>query len=244
MEEKKETVKYSIGLDLGTASIGWAVVDDNDKLIRKSGKNLWGVRLFDEAKSAKKRIMFRRQRRTINKRSWRLHLLKQELKDYVLKEDKDFFKKLKESQKHPSERNNGDKYFLFNEDNYDDKKYYKEFPTIYHLREALKDERKVKDLINIGIYYRLLYLALSDILKCRGNFLFQGEISGTGKSGDEIIKMVSDLFLDDDIEFKIEQEDVKKWVENELGVKNHEFKICFLWFFGPPCWVRWLHSSI
>lgn len=224
MEEKKETVRYSIGLDLGTASIGWAVVDDNDKLIRKSGKNLWGVRLFDEAKPAKERRTFRRQRRTINKRSWRLHLLKQELKDYVLKEDKDFFKKLKESQKHPSERNNGDKYFLFNEDNYDDKKYYKEFPTIYHLRKTLKDEAEVKKLVNRGVYHRLLYLALSDILKCRGNFLTQGEVDGNGKNEKEIIKMVSDLFLDDDIEFKIEQEDVKKWVENELGVKDHEFK--------------------
>ena len=224
MEEKKETVKYSIGLDLGTASIGWAVVDDGDKLIRKSGKNLWGVRLFDEAKSAKKRRMFRRQRRTINKRSWRLHLLKQELKDYVLKEDKDFFKKLKESQKCPSERNNGDKYFLFNEDNYDDKKYYKEFPTIYHLREALKNEKKVKDLANRSIYYRLLYLALSDILKCRGNFLTKGEISDVNKSKEEIIKMVSDFFDDYDIDFKIELEDAIKWVENDLGIKTYEFK--------------------
>ena len=89
--------KYYIGLDLGTSSIGWAVIDGNYKLIKKSGKHLWGVRLFDTANTALERRNFRRQRRTINKRYWRLFLLRQELKEFVLKEDPKFFDRLEKS---------------------------------------------------------------------------------------------------------------------------------------------------
>ncbi len=43
---------YYGGIDLGTSSVGWALTDKNYNLIHKKGKDLWGVRLFDEAKSA------------------------------------------------------------------------------------------------------------------------------------------------------------------------------------------------
>ena len=39
---------YSIGLDIGTSSVGWAVIDcQNYKVLRKGNQKLWGVRLFD-----------------------------------------------------------------------------------------------------------------------------------------------------------------------------------------------------
>lgn len=38
---------YYIGLDIGTNSVGWAVTDPEYNIIRKNGKSLWGVRLFD-----------------------------------------------------------------------------------------------------------------------------------------------------------------------------------------------------
>lgn len=42
--------KYNIGLDIGTNSVGWAVVEsEKQKVLRKGNKKLWGVRLFDEA---------------------------------------------------------------------------------------------------------------------------------------------------------------------------------------------------
>ena len=41
-------MKYYIGLDMGTSSLGWAVTDDKYRLLRKKGKDMWGVRLFDE----------------------------------------------------------------------------------------------------------------------------------------------------------------------------------------------------
>ena len=52
--------KYNIGLDIGTTSVGWAVVEDgNQKIMRKGSKALWGVRLFEEAKTAAERRNFR-----------------------------------------------------------------------------------------------------------------------------------------------------------------------------------------
>src|SRR5690606_29460548 len=49
--------------------------------------------------------------------------------------------------------------------------YYREFPTIYHLRLSLQNEEKVKKYKSKNIYYRLLFLAINDILKNRGHFL-------------------------------------------------------------------------
>ena len=37
---------YKIGLDIGTNSVGWAVIDKNNSLVRYKKQNMWGVRLF------------------------------------------------------------------------------------------------------------------------------------------------------------------------------------------------------
>ena len=47
--------RYYVGLDMGTASLGWAVTDEKYRLIRRKGKDLWGVRLFDTANTAAER---------------------------------------------------------------------------------------------------------------------------------------------------------------------------------------------
>ncbi|MDR2867276.1 MAG: hypothetical protein LBV55_01250, partial [Acholeplasmatales bacterium] len=164
METNKD---YIIGLDLGAGSVGWAVTDEDYTLLKKSGKHLWGVRLFDEAESAKGRRKFRRQRRSLNKRNWRLHLLRVELKEYVLAEDPDFYNKLKKSS---DKREDSNKFTLFNDINYNDKDFYKEFPTIYHLRLALLNEVKAKEFLKRNLYYRFLFLVINDILKNRGHF--------------------------------------------------------------------------
>lgn len=201
--ENKKNFSYQIGLDMGVASIGWAVVNDQNKLVRKRGKNLWGVRLFEEAKTAEERRAFRRQRRTINKRNWRLSLLKNELKEFVSKEDPKFFERLQNSQIKP------DKYLLF-DGKYNDASYMREFPTIFHLRKALMDVEKCKLYQERKIYYRLLFLAINDILKTRGNFLTTGSLSGDGANtltsikkkiitlGQKFAEHNEDLVLDND----------------------------------------------
>ncbi len=54
---------------------------------------------------------------------------------------------------------------LFNGD-YTDADYYKNYPTIYHLRKHLMESEQKEDI-------RLVYLALHNIVKCRGNFIHQ-----------------------------------------------------------------------
>lgn len=63
--EKNENMPYNIGLDIGTTSVGWAVVDDNFNIIKKKNKKipLWGVRLFDEAQTAQTTRGFRSNKR-------------------------------------------------------------------------------------------------------------------------------------------------------------------------------------
>lgn len=61
--------EYYLGLDMGTSSVGWAVTDENYKLLRVKGKDLWGIREFEEAQTAaerrSKRISRRRRQRGI-----------------------------------------------------------------------------------------------------------------------------------------------------------------------------------
>ena len=52
---------YNIGLDIGTSSIGWSVVDDQSKLVSVRGKYGYGVRLYDEGQTAAERRSFRTQ---------------------------------------------------------------------------------------------------------------------------------------------------------------------------------------
>ena len=47
-----EKKNYYLGLDMGTSSVGWAVTDENYNLLRAKGKDLWGIREFEEAKTA------------------------------------------------------------------------------------------------------------------------------------------------------------------------------------------------
>lgn len=206
---------YYVGLDLGTSSIGWAVVDENNKLIKKRGQNLWGVRLFNEAKTALERRNFRRQRRTINKRNWRLFLLKQELKELVLKEDSSFYDRLNLSKIKES----GFEKTLF-EGKYNDVNYYSEFPTIYHLRSDLMNLEKCKKHYNKGRYFRFVFLAINDILKTRGHFLnnIDADSKDNGSSIQEIEEKIKNIvtkinedesILDEKIIFDLVKEYIK-----------------------------------
>ena len=43
---------YQVGLDIGTGSVGWAVLDDKGDLCRFKGKPAWGSRVFPTAETA------------------------------------------------------------------------------------------------------------------------------------------------------------------------------------------------
>lgn len=164
-----KTKNYSIGLDIGTNSVGWSVSDENYKLSKYKKKTMWGVRLFDEGETAEKRRVYRGTRRRLNRRRERILLLQQLLSSEIEKVDKLFYIRLKESFLHKEDRqDNINKSNIFVDKKYTDKDFYKKYKTIYHLRKELIEDKSKKDI-------RLVYLALHHIIKYRGNFLYEGQ---------------------------------------------------------------------
>lgn len=160
-----------MGLDLGTNSVGWCVTDENNHIIKKGGKSLWGVRLFDEAKDCKTRRANRAARRRTQRRAERIDLLQLLFKEEVDKVDKNFFLRLNESFYKPEDKSEpirNDNNYLFVDKNFNDRDYKNEYPTIYHLRKALYETNEKMDI-------RLIYLALAHMIKYRGNFLYEGQ---------------------------------------------------------------------
>lgn len=159
--------EYTLGLDIGTDSVGWAVVDENRNLVKKHGKTLWGVRMFDASKSASERRIYRCNRRRLKRRRERLDLLEEIFKDEINKVDPKFFIKLNESF-YKKEDRTIDNLDLFT--NYmTNSEYYKKYHTIWHLRNKLIHNPDKKFDI------RLIYLAIHHIIKYRGNFLIDGD---------------------------------------------------------------------
>lgn len=59
-----EVVKnYYLGLDIGTNSVGWAVTDDEYNLCKFKKKDMWGIRLFGNGKTAADRRERREEER-------------------------------------------------------------------------------------------------------------------------------------------------------------------------------------
>lgn len=159
--------KYILGLDLGTNSVGWALTDENYNVVKKQGKSLRGVRLFSEAKDCADRRSFRSNRRRMQRRKERLLLLKTLFAEEINKVDPYFLQRLEVSQAHDEDKPFEFTYTLFDGNFYNDKKFYKEYPTIYHLRKKLIYSNEKADI-------RHIYLALAHMIKYRGHFLFEG----------------------------------------------------------------------
>ena len=172
---------YSIGLDIGTSSVGWAVIDnDTNKVIKRkktyyteNGKekkqtiSLWGSRLFDEATPAADRRTKRSQRRRYARRRARIKLLRSLFQEEINKVDNNFFNKLDESFYKENDLENK-KHKLSEADKKFIKNYQKKYKTIYHLRKELIDSKERQDI-------RLIYLAIHHIIKYRGNFNYPGK---------------------------------------------------------------------
>ena len=167
---------YSIGLDIGTNSVGWAVITDDYKVPSKKmkvlgntdkhfiKKNLIGALLFDEGTTAEDRRLKRTARRRYTRRKNRLRYLQEIFSQEISKVDSSFFHRLDDSFLVPEDKR-GSKYPIF-ATLVEEKEYHKKFPTIYHLRKHLADSKEKTDL-------RLIYLALAHIIKYRGHFLYE-----------------------------------------------------------------------
>jgi CRISPR-associated protein, csn1 family len=167
---------YSIGLDIGTNSVGWAVITDDYKVPSKKmkvlgntdkhfiKKNLIGALLFDEGTTAEDRRLKRTARRRYTRRKNRLRYLQEIFSEEISKLDSSFFHRLDDSFLVPEDKR-GSKYPIF-ATLAEEKEYHKNFPTIYHLRKQLAESNEKADL-------RLIYLALAHMIKYRGHFLYE-----------------------------------------------------------------------
>ncbi len=172
-----ENSKYYIGLDCGTASVGWAVTDEKYNLLKFKGKTLWGSRLFEEASPAADRRLARSSRRRTRRSADRIKLLNLLFEEEIRKVDPEFYLRLRKSFLLEEDKNlkKSSKNTLFNDPDYIDKDFHKTYPTIWHLRKAIVEAPDDKHFD-----IRLYYLAIHHILRNRGHFLREGKIKGAG----------------------------------------------------------------
>ena len=166
----KKFEDYYLGLDLGTNSIGWAVTDENYKILRFNKKFMWGTHLFETGNTAVERRIFRTSRSRLTRKKNRIEMLQSLFSPEISKTDMGFFLRLKESQYVLEDKSVKNPNTLFMDKDYTDADFHKEYPTIYHLRKALIDGEES------AFEVRKLYLAIAHILSHRGHFLFEGEI--------------------------------------------------------------------
>lgn len=100
---------YSIGLDIGTNSVGWAVITDDYKVPAKKmkvlgntdkqsiKKNLLGALLFDSGETAEATRLKRTARRRYTRRKNRLRYLQEIFTEEMNKVDENFFQRLDDS---------------------------------------------------------------------------------------------------------------------------------------------------
>ena len=196
----KQEKNYNIGLDIGVGSVGWCVTDDENNIIKKNNKHMWGARIFPEADTAAERRNFRSNRRRLERRKERIKILKSLILEDMEKEYPNFFPMLSESanvdeDKKISESIFGKKYNLFSEENYTDQNYYYQFPTIYHLRNYLINTEEKVDI-------RLVYLAMHHIIKYRGNFLHETNFADNSTEIDEKLKEIQDFLIERNIKLQ------------------------------------------
>ena len=109
MSEKN--LEYNIGLDIGTNSVGWAVTDLNNNLLKHKNRNMWGARIFEEGKTAQSTRVFRGTRRRLERRKERIKILQSLLLEDMEKEYPNFFPMLQETYKVQEEKSENRIYF-------------------------------------------------------------------------------------------------------------------------------------
>lgn len=210
---------YYVGLDMGTGSVGWAVTDESYQIFRRHGKAMWGVRLFESAKTAEERRMFRTGRRRLDRRGWRIEILQEIFAEEISRVDPGFFLRMKESKYYPEDKRDiqGNcpelPYTLFVDKTFTDKDFHKKYPTIYHLRKMLMETEDTPDM-------RLVYLALHHMMKHRGHFLLSGDISQVTEFKNTFNQFIENI-RNEEMDFEIElDESAVQMIEETLKDKN------------------------
>lgn len=152
---------YYVGFDIGTDSVGYAAAYENYELCKFKGNAMWGVTMFDGAQLAVGRRSFRAARRRLERRRQRVQLIMDLFAEEIVKNDPNFFKRIKESYLYPETPE--EKVRLF-ESYQKQKEYITKYPTVHHLICELMNSKEPHDA-------RLVYIACSWLVAHRGHFL-------------------------------------------------------------------------
>jgi len=199
---------YYIGIDAGTDSVGWAVTDKSYNILKHKGNAMWGVRLFGGAQDASERRGCRTARRRAARTRRRIVILEMLFGEELAKADPSFLMRLHESGLWENDKSCAGKYSLFNDPVFTDKHYYKQYPTIYHLRHELASSCEPHDI-------RLVYLALHHIMKHRGHFLYDTGDAGEIKTLDDAFKELNE-YLNSSYGVTFDPENREKFISELL----------------------------
>lgn len=210
--------KLRLGLDIGTNSVGYALLDENNKIIKKNDHAFWGVRLFDEAHTAKDRRSARTNRRRLARRKFRVSIIRDLFAKEIYAVDPTFFERLDDSFYKVEDKKNQNVNNLFTDAKYTDKEFFNEYPTIFHLRKALMEEDRKFDI-------RMIYIAVAHIVKYRGNFLYNGDFNAEKYTiVKEFFEEFNSMLLDLKIEFEEnndEGETTDEWFDR-VNIENED----------------------
>ncbi len=201
MEKKK---KIYLGLDIGTDSVGYAVTDEGYNLQRFHGADAWGSVCFDAAATSAERRGYRSARRRLDRRQQRVQLLQEIFAEEIYKVDERFFIRLSESYRWRDETE--DPHIFFNDEDYSDPQYMRDYPTIHHLILELMTDPNPHDV-------RLVYLACSWLVAHRGHFLNNMNVERLDQILDfeSVYKKFEEFFRDNDYDMPWGEIDLQKF---------------------------------
>jgi len=160
-------LNYSIGLDIGTNSVGFVCMREDFSILKYRGKYALGVHEFEAGQTAEQRRLNRGQRRRYNRRVRRIQLLQEVWKAMFSNEELVANKKINFFSE------------VFTDKPWKDTNDFEHrslsevqrllginqlYPTIYHLRADLVKSNEKK-------HPWLIYLAIHNLVKYRGHFL-------------------------------------------------------------------------
>lgn len=202
-------MKHLLGIDAGTENVGFALTDENYNIVKINKKNAIGVLSYESADTADARRAYRITRRRYQRRKFRIDLLQEIFNDAIMRKDPNFLRRLDENDLKFEDRKIDGKYSLFNDNHFNDKLYYKRYPTIYHLRQEL--------MVKAPEDIRLLYLAIHHIIKYRGHFLINGSLKDCMDSI-QIFERINDLLADRNEQIK--EDELEKFKINIIEPLN------------------------
>ena len=211
--------KYYLGFDIGTNSVGYAVTDENYKLIKHKNEPIWGSHVFESASTSAERRSHRIARRLLARKKHRIQQVREIFAKEIANIDEHFYKRLDESSLYPEDKSLRTPFAAFNDKNYTDVEYNKKYPTIHHL---------IYELMNSDEYHdpRLVYIAVAWLVKHRGHFLSEVDVDKIDDilSFDDVYRDFIGLF-DEVKPWECEPDKIKDILKLSLGITVKKEKL-------------------